>query len=41
MKEIWKDVQGYEGLYQVNQFGDVFSFHTNKKLIYEKLQKTY
>lgn len=32
MEEIWKDVPEYEGLYQVNQFGDVFSFHTNKKL---------
>ena len=23
--EIWKDVEGYEGLYQVNQFGEVKS----------------
>ena len=25
MKEIWKDVQGYEGLYQVSNDGDVIS----------------
>lgn len=25
MKEIWKDVIGYEGLYQINNFGDVKS----------------
>lgn len=22
-KEIWKDIPGYEGLYQVNQWGDI------------------
>ena len=33
-KEIWKDIPGYEGLYQVNQWGDIFSFYTNKKLKY-------
>lgn len=31
-KEIWKDIPGYEGLYQVNQWGDIFSLYTNKKL---------
>lgn len=25
MKEMWKDVKGYEGLYQVNNFGEVKS----------------
>lgn len=27
MEEIWKDVQNYEGLYQVSNFGRVKSFH--------------
>lgn len=25
MEEIWKDVKGYEGLYQVSNFGNVKS----------------
>lgn len=32
MKEIWKDIEGYEGLYQVSNFGNVYSFLTKKKL---------
>ncbi len=31
MKEIWKDVQGYEGLYQVSNFGKVKSFRASAK----------
>lgn len=31
-KEIWKDIPGYEGLYQVNQWGDIYSLYTHKKL---------
>lgn len=31
-KEIWKDIPGYEGLYQVNQWGEIYSLYTNKKL---------
>lgn len=31
-KEIWKDIPGYEGLYQVNQWGDIYSLYTYKKL---------
>lgn len=26
MKEIWKDIEGYEGLYQVSNFGNIKSF---------------
>lgn len=26
MNEIWKDIIGYEGLYQVSNFGNVRSF---------------
>lgn len=29
-KEIWKDIEGYEGLYQVSNFGNVKSLITNK-----------
>lgn len=32
-KEIWKDIQGFEGLYQVSNFGNVFSFKTNKRIV--------
>lgn len=31
-KEIWKDIPGYKGLYQVNQWGDIYSLYTNRKL---------
>ena len=32
MEEIWKDVKGYEGLYQVSNLGRVKSFDTKDKL---------
>ena len=32
MKEVWKDIEGYEGLYQISNFGKVFSFKSNKML---------
>lgn len=28
--EEWKDIPGYEGLYKINQKGDVYSFFTGK-----------
>lgn len=34
MEEIWKDVIGYEGLYKVNQWGEIWSEYTHKKLKY-------
>ena len=30
MKEIWKDVEDYEGLYQVSNLGRVKSSYTNR-----------
>ena len=24
-KEIWKDIKGYEGLYQVSNYGNIFT----------------
>lgn len=32
MQEIWKDIKGYEGLYQVSNLGNVLSLRTNKTL---------
>ncbi len=32
MKEIWKDVKGYEGLYKVSNFGNVKTIKNNKIL---------
>lgn len=43
MKEIFKDIQGYEGLYQVSNLGNVKSLnyrHTGKEKIL-KLKKTW
>lgn len=31
--EIWRDIDGYEGLYQVSNFGRVKSFHRSEELI--------
>lgn len=31
MKEIWKDIAGYEGLYQISSFGNVKSFRASAK----------
>lgn len=31
MEEIWKDIHGYEGLYQVSNLGNVKSLHYGKK----------
>lgn len=32
MEELWRDIEGYEGLYQVSNFGRVKSFDTKDKL---------
>lgn len=31
--EIWKDIEGYEGLYQVSNYGQVRSLHHEKPII--------
>lgn len=36
-KEIWKDIKGYEGLYQVSNFGRVKSLVNNKGQYREKI----
>ena len=37
MSEIWKDIVGYEGLYQVSNFGRVKSFHRKEPIILKPL----
>lgn len=32
MEEVWKDVVGYEGLYKVSNFGNVYSVRSDKQL---------
>lgn len=32
MKELWKDIKGFEKLYKISNFGEVYSLKTNKKL---------
>lgn len=46
MEEVWKDIKGYEGLYQVSNMGRVRSLdryvnhnYVNKKLIKSKIRK--
>lgn len=45
MEEIWKDIKGYEGKYQVSNYGDVKSLdyrHTGKEhLLKPKIDKYY
>ncbi len=38
MEEIWKDIQGYEGLYQVSNLGNVKSLHFGAKANHPKWQ---
>jgi hypothetical protein len=38
MKEIWKDIKGYEGVYQISNLGRVKSLRRNKIL---KTRKTF
>lgn len=33
MQEIWKNIEGYEGLYQISNYGRIKSFHNNKVII--------
>lgn len=35
--EVWKDVQGYEGLYQVSNLGRVKSLYKNTKILMPRL----
>ena len=45
MKEIWKDIKGYEGLYQISNTGKIKSLerykdnHSKKQLVKEKIRK--
>jgi hypothetical protein len=32
-QEIWKDIEGYEGLYKISSFGNVFSVRSNKIML--------
>lgn len=41
MKEVWKDIKGYEGLYQVSSFGRVKTFYTGKILKGRKDSRGY
>lgn len=36
MKEIWKDVVGYEGLYKVSNFGNVLTLPKIREVLYKK-----
>jgi len=37
-QEIWKDIEGYEGLYKISSFGNVFSVKRNR-LLSEQIDK--
>lgn len=41
MEEIWRDIEGYEGLYQVSDLGRVKSLYTNRILKGSKDAKGY
>lgn len=41
MEEIWKDIEGYEGVYQVSNFGRVKRVETNRILKGRKDSKGY
>ena len=39
MREIWKAIEGWEGLYEVSDLGNVKSFHKGKELILKPRKK--
>ena len=39
MQEIWKDIPGYEGKYQISNLGNVMSLHFKRSLTNKKLLK--
>lgn len=40
MEEIWKDIEGYDGYYQVSNLGRVISYkHKNAKMLKPKINK--
>lgn len=42
MEEIWRDIKGYEGLYQVSNLGRVRSFHGgSERIMKQTLQNGY
>lgn len=41
MEEVWKDVVGYEGLYKVSNFGNVYSVRSDKQLKHSKNRGGY
>lgn len=41
MQEIWKDIKGYEGLYQVSNLGKVKSLRKNRMLTIQKNRGGY
>lgn len=42
MEEVWKDIEGYEGLYQISNLGRVKSFHRDSEIIMKQtLQSGY
>ena len=41
MKEVWKDIAGYEGLYQVSNLGKVKSLARNKQLKFDYHKRGY
>ena len=41
MKEIWKDVVGYEGLYKVSSNGNIYSLYSNRNLSLSKDGRGY
>ena len=40
-KEIWKDIEGYEGKYKISNFGNVYSCYINRNLKHSKTQDGY
>ena len=40
MNEIWKDIKGYEGLYKVNDKGNVKSLNYNKTGVEKELKQS-
>ena len=38
VKEVWKDIEGYEGIYQVSNYGKAKSLRAKKKLLHQYIE---
>lgn len=41
VNEVWKDIDGYDGMYKISNLGNVYSKYVNRNLKHGKTQDGY